>query len=68
MKVRVKQSFNDWQANILRHKDEEFEITDERYGSLSENLSACFDVSIEDVLAIIEDEIETQGDETTPYD
>lgn len=66
MKVRALQSFNDWQTNIRRHKDEEFEITDERYGSLSENLSVCFDVSIEDVLAITEDEIETQGDANTP--
>ena len=68
MKVRVKQAFNDWQANVVRQENEVFEITDERFEVLENNLKVSFSVSISDVLEIIERETETQGDETTPLD
>lgn len=68
MKVRVKQAFNDWQANVVRQENEVFEITDERFEVLENNLKVSFSVSISDVLEIIEEETETQGDETTPLD
>ena len=67
MKVRAIQSFNDWEAGIRRQENEVFEITDERFEVLENNLKVSFSVSISDVLEIIEDEI-VQGDETTPYD
>lgn len=67
MKVRVKQVFNDWQANVVRQENEIFEMTEERFNELSHNLEEGFSVNIADVLEII-DETETQGDETTPYD
>ena len=67
MKVRVKQAFNDWQANVVRQENEIFEMTDERFNELSHNLKSEFSVDIADVVEII-DEIETQGDETTPFD
>lgn len=67
MKVRVKQAFNDWQANVVRQENEIFEMTEERFNELSHNLEEGFSVNIADVLEII-DETETQGDETTPYD
>ena len=54
MKVRVKQAFNDWQANVRRHENEIFEMTDERFNALSHNFKS--------------DETQAQGDETTPYD
>ena len=68
MKVRVKQAFNDWQANVRRHENEIFEMTDERFEVLENNLKVSFSVSISDVLEIIEKETQAQGDETTPYD
>lgn len=68
MKVKVKQAFNDWQAGIRRQENEVFEITDERFEVLENNLKVSFGVSISDVLEIIEKETETQGDETTPLD
>lgn len=67
MKVRVKQAFNDWQANVVRQENEIFEMTEERFNELSHNLEEGFSVDIADVLEII-DETEIQGDETTPYD
>nr|DAR44690.1 MAG TPA: hypothetical protein [Caudoviricetes sp.] len=68
MKVKAIQSFNDWEAGIRRQENEVFEITDERFEVLENNLKVSFSVSISDVLEIIEEEIETQGDETTPLD
>lgn len=65
MKVRVKQTFNDWQANVRRYENEIFEMTDERFNELSHNFKSEFSVDIADVVEIID---ETQGDETTPYD
>lgn len=65
MKVRVKQAFNDWQAQVRRLENEIFEMTDERFNELSHNLKSEFSVDIADVVEIID---ETQGDETTPYD
>ena len=67
MKARVKQVFNDWQANVVRQENEVFEMTDERFNELSHNLKSEFSVDIADVVEII-DETEIQGDETTPYD
>jgi len=67
MKVRVKQVFNDWQANVVRQENEVFEMTEERFDELSHNLEEGFSVDIADVLEIV-DETEIQGDETTPYD
>ncbi len=67
MKVRVKQAFNDWQAEVRRHENEVFEMTDERFNELSHNFKSEFSVDIADVVEII-DEIQAQGDETTPYD
>lgn len=67
MKVRVKQAFNDWQANVVRQENEIFEMTEERFDELSHNLEEGFSVDIADVLEIV-DENEIQGDETTPYD
>lgn len=67
MKVRVKQAFNDWQANVVRQENEIFEMTEERFNELSHNLEEGFSVDIADVLEIV-DETEIQGDETTPYD
>lgn len=66
MKARVKQAFNDWQANVARQENEIFEMTEERFNELSHNLEEGFSVNIADVLEII-DETEIQGDETTPY-
>ena len=67
MKVRVKQAFNDWQANVVRQENEVFEMTDERFNELSHNLKSEFSVDIADVVEIIdEEETEAQGDETTP--
>nr|DAO40553.1 MAG TPA: hypothetical protein [Caudoviricetes sp.] len=68
MKVKAIQSFNDWEAGIRRQENEVFEITDERFEVLENNLKVSFSVSISDVLEIIEEETETQGDETTPLD
>ena len=69
MKVRVKQAFNDWQANVVRQEDEIFEMTKERFGELSHNLEEGFSVHVTDVVEIIdEEETEAQGDETTPLD
>ena len=68
MKVKAIQSFNDWEAGIRRQENEVFEITDERFEVLENNLKVSFSVSISDVIEIIEEEIETQGDETTPLD
>lgn len=68
MKVKTIQSFNDWEAGIRRQENEVFEITDERFEVLENNLKVSFSVSISDVLEIIEEETETQGDETTPLD
>lgn len=68
MKVRVKQAFNDWQANVVRQENDIFEMTEERFDELSHNLEEGFSVNIADVLEIIEEETETQGDETTPLD
>lgn len=68
MKVKAIQSFNDWEAGVRRHENEVFEITDERFEVLENNLKVSFSVSISDVLEIIEEETETQGDETTPLD
>lgn len=68
MKVKAIQSFNDWEAGIRRQENEVFEITDERFEALENNLKVSFSVSIADVLEIIEKETETQGDETTPLD
>ena len=66
MKARVKQAFNDWQANVARQENEIFEMTEKRFNELSHNLEEGFSVNIADVLEII-DETEIQGDETTPY-
>ena len=69
MKVKVKQAFNDWQAQVVRQENEVFEMTEERYDELSHNLKEGFSVDIADVVEIIdEEETETQGDETTPLD
>lgn len=68
MKVKAIQSFNDWEAGIRRQENEVFEITDERFEVLENNLKVSFSVSISDALEIIEKETETQGDETTPLD
>ena len=68
MKVKAIQSFNDWEAGIRRQENEVFEITDERFEVLENNLKVSFSVSISDVIKIIEKETETQGDETTPLD
>lgn len=69
MKVRVKQVFNDWQANVVRQENDIFEMTEERFDELSHNLEEGFSVNIADVVEIIdEEETETQGDETTPLD
>lgn len=68
MKVKAIQSFNDWEAGIRRQENEVFEITDDRFEVLENNLKVSFSVSISDVLEIIEEETEIQGDETTPLD
>lgn len=69
MKVRVKQAFNDWQANVVRQENDIFEMTEERFDELSHNLEEGFSVDIVDVVEIIdEEETEAQGDETTPLD
>lgn len=69
MKVKVKQAFNDWQAQVVRQENEVFEMTEERYDELSHNLKEGFSVSIADVVEIIDGkETEAQGDETTPLD
>lgn len=69
MKVKVKQAFNDWQAQVVRQENEVFEMTKERYDELSHNLKEGFSVDIADVVEIIdEEETEAQGDETTPLD
>ena len=69
MKVRAKQAFNDWQAKVRRQENDVFEMTEERFDELSHNLKEGFLVDIVDVLEIIdEEETETQGDETTPFD
>lgn len=69
MKVRVKQAFNDWQANVVRQENDIFEMTEERFDELSRNLKEGFSVNIADVVEIIdEEETDTQGDETTPLD
>lgn len=69
MKVRVKQAFNDWQAQVVRQEKEVFEMTEERFDELSRNLKEGFSVYIADVVEIInEEETEAQGDETTPLD
>ena len=65
MKVKAIQSFNDWEAGIRRLENEVFEITDERFEVLENNLKVSFSVSISDVLEIIEEEI-MQGDKETP--
>ena len=65
MKVKAIQSFNDWEAGIRRQENEVFEITDERFEVLENNLKVSFSVSISDVLEIIEEEI-MQGDKETP--
>ena len=67
MKVRVKQEFNDWQAQVVRQENEVFEMTNERFNELSHNLKSEFSVDIADVVENI-DGNETQGDEATPYD
>ena len=67
MKVKAIQSFNDWEAGIRRQENEVFEITDERFEVLENNLKVSFSVSISEVLEIIEDEI-VQGDKKTPLD
>lgn len=69
MKVRVKQAFNDLQANVVRQENEIFEMTEERFDELSHNLEEGFSVNIADVIEIIDkEETEAQGDETTPLD
>jgi hypothetical protein len=69
MKVRVKQAFNDWQAQVVRQENEVFEMTEERFDELSHNLEEGFSVNIADVVEIIdEEETEAQGDKTTPLD
>ena len=69
MKVRVKQAFNDWQAQVVQQENKVFEITEERFDELSHNLKEGFSVDIADVVEIIdEEETEAQGDETTPLD
>ena len=69
MKVRVKQAFNDWQAQVVRQENKVFEITEERFDELSHNLKEGFSVDIADVVEIIdEEETDAQGDETTPLD
>ena len=67
MKVRAIQSFNDWETGVRRQENEVFEITDERFEVLENNLKVSFSVSISEVLEIIEDEI-VQGDKKTPLD
>jgi len=69
MKVRVKQAFNDWQAQVVRQENEVFEMTEERFDELSHNLNEGFSVYLADVVEIIDGkETEAQGDETTPLD
>lgn len=69
MKVRAKQAFNDWQANVVRQENDIFEMTEERFDELSHNLEEGFSVNIADVVEIIdEEETEAQGDKTTPLD
>ena len=48
MKVRVKQAFNDWQANVVRQENEIFEMTEGRFDELSHNLKEGFSVDIAD--------------------
>lgn len=67
MKVRTIQSFNDWETGVRRQENEVFEITDERFEVLENNLKVSFGVSISEVLEIIEEEI-VQGDKKTPLD
>lgn len=67
MKVRAIQSFNDWETGVRRQENEVFEITDERFEVLENNLKVSFSVSISEVLEIIEDEV-VQGDKKTPLD
>ena len=67
MKVRAIQSFNDWETGVRRQENEVFEITDERFEVLENNLKVSFGVSISEVLEIIEDEI-VQGDKKTSLD
>lgn len=67
MKVKAIQSFNDWETGVRRQENEVFEITDERFEVLENNLKVSFSVSISEVLEIIEDEI-VQGDKKTPLD
>ena len=69
MKVRVKQAFNDWQANVVRQENEILEMKEERFDELSHNLKEGFSADIADVVEIIDGkETEAQGDETTPLD
>lgn len=49
MKVKVKQDFYDWEANVKRLAGEELDITEERYAELADNF-ASNGVAISDVL------------------
>lgn len=49
MKVRVKQEFYDWEANVKRLAGEELDLADTRYAELVENF-ASNGVSVSDIL------------------
>lgn len=49
MKVKVKQEFYDWEANVKRLAGEELDLTDTRYAELVENFSSN-GVSVSDIL------------------
>lgn len=49
MKVKVKQDFYDWEANVKRLAGEELDLADTRYAELVENL-ASNGVSVSDIL------------------
>nr|DAY01486.1 MAG TPA: hypothetical protein [Caudoviricetes sp.] len=49
MKVKVKQDFYDWEANVKRLAGEELDLADTRYAELVENF-ASNGVSVSDIL------------------
>lgn len=49
MKVKVKQEFYDWEANVKRLAGEELDLADTRYAELVENF-ASNGVSVSDIL------------------
>ena len=49
MKVKVKQDFYDWEANVKRLVGEELDLTDTRYAELVDNF-ASNGVAVSDIL------------------